>query len=280
MSDAASPEETGSQRAPSRRPALLVSLHDVSPLTIDDSRRMLDMAIECGVPIAALTLLVIPRHEDRAPLDEHEETLDWLRRLAEQGATLCLHGHTHVMSGRPRGPWQWAWARGFAQGQAELYVVGAAECRQRLEAARLVLRRAGLEHHVEGFVPPAWLLSAGARAVVQEVGFAFHEGLGGLHVGPQRLARRLVGFGSLGPVERRATALHARLQTLRPPADTRLAIHPVDMRRPDSRETVRRTMVRLLARLTPMSYHAFLRSRSQATAWQRPDSLDAARPER
>jgi predicted deacetylase len=252
--------------APSVKPALLVSVHDVSPLTLEASRRMVDLAVSNGVPLNALTVLVIPRHEDRAPLDEHSSTRDWLHGLAEAGACLCLHGFTHRMSGQARSPWQWAWARGFARGQGELYLSDAADCERRLEAARAIICRAGLGGDVHGFVPPAWLLSPAASGVVRQAGFAFHERLCGIFAGDVILAHRLIGFGSLSAFEARMTAAHAWLQSHRRPADTRLAIHPADVRRDDTVEAIRCTLRRLLPRLTPMNYMAFLRSHPAAAS--------------
>jgi predicted deacetylase len=52
-----------------------------------------------GVAPADLTVLVVPHHEGRVPVDEHPPTVAWLRGLQEQGATLVLHGLTHRMPG-------------------------------------------------------------------------------------------------------------------------------------------------------------------------------------
>jgi predicted deacetylase len=245
---------------------LLVSIHDVSPLTLEASRRMVDLAVACGVPLDALTVLVIARHEDRAPLDEDSPSRNWLRGLADAGACLCLHGFTHRMSGQVRSPWQWAWARGFARGQGELYLSDAADCERRLEAARAIICRAGLVGDVHGFVPPAWLLSPAASGVVRQAGFAFHERLCGIFAGDVILAHRLIGFGSLSAFEARMTAAHAWLQSHRRPADTRLAIHPADVRRGDAVEAIRCTLRRLLPRLTPMNYMTFLQSQHAAAS--------------
>ncbi len=242
-------------------PALLVSIHDVSPLTLEASRGAVDLALRAGVGIDALTILVIPCHDGQAPLDAHRETVDWLRRLADGGACLCLHGWTHRMSGRPRNPWQWAWARGFARGQAELYLSDADDCRRRLDAALAAIDRAGLADAVHGFVPPAWLLSDAAHRVVRQAGFSFYEQLSGISVGDAMLARRLIGFGSLSAIEACATAAHAWLQSQRRPVDTRLAIHPADVARSSISRTVQRTIRRMVPQMTAMNYMTFLRTR-------------------
>jgi predicted deacetylase len=240
------------------RAALLVSIHDVSPLTIESSRRAVELAVSAGVPVSALTMLVIPRHEDRAPLDEHPLTGYWVRSLVDAGASLCMHGLTHQMSSRVRNPWQWAWARGFARGQGELFMSGVADCERRIEAARAVFRRAGLDADVRGFVPPAWLLSQEALLAVKRAGFTFYERLTGIVYRDIVHARRLIGFGSLTGTEARITAGYAYLQSRLPSADTRFAIHPADIARSSSVKAISANLRRLLDHLEPMNYLDFL----------------------
>jgi predicted deacetylase len=243
------------------RPALLVSVHDVSPLTIESSRRAVELALSAGVPRSAMTILVIPRHEDRAPLDECPETRDWVRSLVDAGACMCMHGFTHRMVGRVRDPWQWAWAQGFARGQAELYLCDGDECGRRLDAARAIFLRAGLDADVGGFVPPAWLLSPPALLAVERAHFPFYERLTGIVDRDGLRARRLIGFGSLTAFEARLTAGYAHAQSFRAPADTRFAIHPADAERSISVSAIQASLRRLVERLEPMNYTDFLRRR-------------------
>ena len=81
------------------------------------------------------------------------------------------------------------------------------------------------------------------------------------------LARRLIGFGSLGTFEGRCRSRVAAVH--RRPVDTRLAIHPADMNCAASKEAVRRTLRRLVPRLAPMNYAAYLRRREMAGAEHR-----------
>jgi len=118
--------------------ALLVSIHDVSPLTLENSQRAVEVALDAGVPIEAMTILVIPRHEDRISIDEHPTTCAWLRGLAERGAQLVMHGYTHRMVGSPRTPWRWFATRCFARNQGELAVCDALFDADVIPAADLV----------------------------------------------------------------------------------------------------------------------------------------------
>jgi len=240
------------------RPALLVSIHDVSPLTLEASRRAVAFMESEGVPSHALTLLVIPRHENLAPLDRHGPTRYWLRQLVDAGACLAMHGFTHRMEGRVRNPWQWALARGFARGQGEFLLSDRNDFARRLEESRAIFRRAGLPEAQPGFVPPAWLLSRAALTEVRQSGFAFYERLSGIVCGDFVQARRLIGFGSLTAIEARATIAYSRWQSLRAPADTRLAIHPADMARPSTVHAIRTILGTLSSRLQPLNYAKYL----------------------
>jgi predicted deacetylase len=239
-------------------PTLLISIHDVSPLTLESSRRAVELAMNAGVPMSALTVLVIPWHEGRASLEDFPDCCAWLRSMTDAGACLCMHGYTHRMSGAARWPWQWAWARLFARGQGELFLCETDECERRLEAAQAVFRRAGFEPEGMGFVPPAWLLSTQAQSVVQRAGFAFHERLSGIVYRDGLHARRLIGFGSLDATQARVTACLAHMQARRLPADTRFAIHPADVERASSERAVKSTLARLLEQLRPLNYREFL----------------------
>jgi hypothetical protein len=122
-------------------------------------------------------------------------------------------------------------------------------------------------------VPPAWLLSRAARDVVSRAGFDFYELFAGIiqgaprpdatvhgatvHAAPLR-ASRVIGWGSLNGVEAAATDAYARLQTLWPVTDTRVAVHPADMRRPAQRRSIAAALARLTSRARPQSYASYL----------------------
>ena len=239
-------------------PRALISLHDVSPLTLENCRLAVAMLRELGLALSDLTCFVIPFHESRRAIDEDPDTLRFLRELADAGATLVMHGLTHRMPGRAWTPAGWFRAHVFARGQGEFYRSDAADAERRLEQGRAIFRRAGLEAALRGFIPPAWLLSAAARQVVRHAGFEFYELFGGIVHGDQLLAPRVIGWGSLSEVEARATAIYAALQSCLPAADTRLAVHPADMARASQRRAVRRVLARLLRRLRPVGYREYL----------------------
>jgi predicted deacetylase len=241
-----------------RPPALLVSLHDVSPLTLEASQEAARVARGAGIATTDLTVLVIPCHEGRAPLDQHPPTVRWLQSLEAEGATLVLHGLTHRMPRPLWNPLRWPWGYGFARGQGELYGADQATAEQSLDQARAILSRAGLLSALRGFIPPAWLLSPAAQKVVEEARFSFHELLGGIMVRGKAHAPEVVGWASLTAVEAVAMALRAGWQARRARRDTRVALHPADMRRPHSRASIERVLPRLRERLRPRGYRDYL----------------------
>jgi uncharacterized protein len=240
-------------------PALLVSLHDVSPLTLDDCQAALGLLRQVGLASGALTILVIPQHEGRIAVDQHPATVRFLRTLADEGACLLMHGLTHRMPGRAWTPAGIIRGHVFARGQGELFRADAAEATRRLEEGAAILRRAGLEQATRAYVPPAWLLSPEARQVVARAGFDFYELFGGIVQAGRVRARRVIGWGSLNPVEVVGTAAYAWAQARLPAADTRLAVHPADMRRPFQRRAITSVLRRLLRGGRAQSYATFLR---------------------
>jgi predicted deacetylase len=239
-------------------PALLVSLHDVSPLTLEPAQAAASLLGELGIAPAQLTVFVIPFHESKTPLDQHPPTVAFLRDLADRGARLVMHGLTHRMNGRAWTPAGLLRGHIFARGQGEMYRCTAADAEARIDQARGILARAGLSGAARAFVPPAWLLSAAAHDVVTAAGFEFFELFGGIIYRGRRLAPRVIGWGSLGEVEARATALYADVQHRLPPVDTRLAVHPVDITRPSQRRAIARVVGRLRPRFRPLNYTDYL----------------------
>ena len=247
-------------------PNLLVSIHDVSPLTWTNAAAAVELTGACGVPCEALTLLVVPRHESAATLAGSQPFVDWLRGLADRGATLVAHGLTHRMRRPAWAPHRALWAYLFAAGQGEFYTATRDESRRWLAEIREAFSSVGLAEALAGFVPPAWLLSSPAREEVLRAGFDFVETMGGIHVGERLLARRLIGWGSRVGIEALGTAIYARLQAARPPAYTRVAIHPPDMLSRICRRSIERVLHRLVPRTRLRSYRTFVRELDGAAA--------------
>jgi predicted deacetylase len=243
-----------------RAPHLLVSVHDVSPLTLESCRGVVALLDAAGVPCSALTVLVIPFHDHAIAIDQHAPTLRFVHDLADRGASLVAHGYSHRMTRAPANPLRWLAARWFARSQGELAGADLDETHRCLDRADAIFERAGLTERLTGFVPPAWMLSRAATVALAARAYAFHETFRGIETAGQVTARRLIGWGSLTGLEALATSLWARVQLARTAVDTRLAVHPADVSRAVTRRSVTRTMKGLLASHQPVSYATHLRT--------------------
>ena len=78
---------------PNTRRELVVSLHDVSPITRAESAEILAQLREIGVTCASL--LVIPNHHRRGHFLDDKAFCEWLKAQHENGHEIVMHGYFH-----------------------------------------------------------------------------------------------------------------------------------------------------------------------------------------
>jgi predicted deacetylase len=150
-------------------PALIVSIHDVSPLTREAVEVMLRDLAAVGVP--RTSLLVIPDHHHKAPMAGDGNFCAWLREKEAAGHEIVLHGYFHK---RPSKGGEWASTvvtEYYTAGEGEFYDLTEMEASWRLEKAKTEFAAAGF--HPTGFIAPAWLLGRDAEVAVKKAGFAY-----------------------------------------------------------------------------------------------------------
>jgi len=162
------------QMKPEDSPALAVSIHDVSPLTRAAVEGMLSDLRVAGV--GAVSLLVVPDHHRRAPLDQNPEFCGWLRSCEDGGHEVVLHGFYHLREACGGGLMTRLVTEHYTAGEGEFYDLDYDEARRRLSRGRDML--AGLD--VPGFIAPAWLLGADAERAACDEAFAYTTRLGGV----------------------------------------------------------------------------------------------------
>lgn len=154
-----------------REASFAVSIHDVSPLT----REVVDMILADlrGAGVAAVSLLVVPDHHRKAPIDRNPGFLEWLRAREAEGHEIVLHGFYHLRASGG-GLAKRLITEHYTAGEGEFFDLDYDEARRRLARGRETL--SGFD--VRGFIAPAWLLGAEAERAVRDEGFAYTTRLG------------------------------------------------------------------------------------------------------
>jgi predicted deacetylase len=145
-------------------------MHDVAPATWPQCARLIAMLDAMG-PIP-LTLLVVPDFHRRGALERNTAFVRAIETRLARGDEVALHGYYHVdEAAAPRSASQWIQRRVLTQSEGEFAALSQAEATQRLELGLQMMHR--LRWPVRGFVAPAWLIGAGARAALSAFDFLY-----------------------------------------------------------------------------------------------------------
>jgi predicted deacetylase len=160
--------QTGGQEERS----LLASIHDVGPRFESEVDRLVDR-LEAHVGSGRFAMLVVPDHWGEAPLSQAPVFAAKLRRWADTGVEMFLHGWSHRDDSAHAGTAAWK-AKHMTAGEGEFLGLDHAEATRRLRAGRAVVEDA-IGRPVAGFIAPAWLYGPEAREAVASEGFALAE---------------------------------------------------------------------------------------------------------
>lgn len=168
-----------SKAAPERPAArhLVVSIHDVSPLTREATQAMLGELAELGV--RGVSLLVVPNHHCRGHMLDDPAFCAWLKEREALGDEIAIHGYVHRRDQRPGETFmEKVTTRLYTAGEGEFYDIHGADALRIISQARREFRQVGIDP--QGFVAPAWLLSDGADRALQRLGLGYTTRLGGV----------------------------------------------------------------------------------------------------
>ena len=150
--------------------ALVVSIHDVSPLTWRRTSEILRDLESVG--ISRVSLLVIPDHHRRGVISGDPEFAEWLRGACANGCEAVLHGYFHLRENRgDDGPWKRFVTRSYTAGEGEFFDLKKSGALGLLRRGRAAIEACGVS--CTGFIAPAWLLGAEAEEAVREAGFEY-----------------------------------------------------------------------------------------------------------
>jgi predicted deacetylase len=240
-------------------PAIIVSLHDVSPLTWARSRQILDDL--AGLGIDRVSLLVIPNHHARAPITENPAFLEWLRAQAGAGHEIVAHGYFHQRSKKAgEGPWKKFITAHYTAGEGEFFDLTKPEADRLLRQGIEDFRMGGLSPR--GFIAPAWLLGDAALEAVRDAGFEYTTYLNRiepLHGAPPAFSQSLV--WSVRAAWRRVLSLgwnRLLAKRLKDDAVIRVGLHPPDWDHPAIKRQILQLIRCALAGRMAFTYERWL----------------------
>jgi predicted deacetylase len=225
------------------RRLLLASVHDVSPRFESE----VDALLARLGPVAGerIALLAVPDHWGSAPILSGTPFATRLRRWAERGHEVFLHGWFHQDRSAHEGAAARFRARHMTAGEGEFLGLAAAEAERRIRDGRALLEDV-TGRPIAGFIAPAWLYGEGAHRALKTAGIALAEDH--WKVWSPRDARVL----ARSPVVTWATRTRARLRsslwaakalrTVPMPGVMRLAVHPPDIRSDVAMASVDKTL--------------------------------------
>lgn len=238
------------------RAALCVSIHDVAPATWDDCVRLAEaLRAVADIPI---TWLVVPHYH--RPGGDAARMEAGLERALARGDELALHGFTHLDT-EPRGPGLGErFLRGTYSHEGEFAALPAIEAARRIQRGLDWFAARGWP--VRGFVPPAWLMGAGAWQALRGFDFDYTTTWRHFHLlggaGRALLSPSLV-YAARNRSGRLASPLLADVLALalsdRPLV--RFGLHPPDVRHPRLLRHAQATLARLLIRRSALTKSAF-----------------------
>jgi predicted deacetylase len=239
--------------------ALIVSLHDVSPLTHAACGRIMPELEALGV--SRMSLLVIPDHHHRGHFAADSEFCDWLRAQAAAGHEIVTHGYYHRRERRERETArERLTTRVYTADEGEFYDIDKEKAFARVKRANDEFRGAGLSPR--GFIAPAWLLGAEAEMALRELGCEYTTRLAGvtdLQKGRTYASQSLC-WSVRAAWRRVISRVWNRLLFNRLAANPllRIAVHPVDFEHPAIWQQIVSLAGRALESREPATYYEWV----------------------
>lgn len=142
-----------------------IELHDVAPATWSDCTTILRMLDDAGA--TNVSLLVVPRFHGRGASSGDKPFVAALEGRLSRGDELVLHGLLHRDDApAPRSVRAFVRRRMMTRAEGEFAALDADDAARRIAAGIAMFDALGWPLH--GFVPPAWLLSDGARRALAD----------------------------------------------------------------------------------------------------------------
>ncbi|MFI4888084.1 MAG: DUF2334 domain-containing protein [Burkholderiales bacterium] len=243
-------------------PAVAIAVHDVSPATWRECRELLAMLDDAGA--RPVSLLVIPHYHYHSQVLRDRAFVRALDARLARGDEAVLHGYFHVDDASPpRTPGAWLARRMLTSSEGEFAALDRHAAVWRIARGVEMFRILGWP--LAGFVPPAWMMSAGARAALAQCEHRFDYATirtGFFHLPEWRFERTANLWYSPGTTLRRAisrAAIRTESWRARRTPLLRISLHPQDVRVPGVLRHWRRLIGDALATRAPVTKQAWTR---------------------
>jgi predicted deacetylase len=237
---------------------LLASIHDVSPRFETEVDGLVDrLSSAVGDRMA---MLVVPNHWHDAPIVPGSPFAARLRRWADAGVEMFLHGFFHRDEARHESALDQLRARHMTAGEGEFLGLDRGEAMARIEDGRALVEDV-IGRQIDGFVAPAWLYGEGALHALRDSAIPLAEDH--WRVWSPRSGKTL----TRGPVITWASRTRSRLLSslaaaaaLRhlPIPVLRVGVHPPDIRSPALLKSIEATLAAGLKSRRPGRYSELL----------------------
>jgi len=239
--------------------ALIVSIHDVSPRTKAECAEIFAQLAQLG--LKTCTWLVVPDHHRQGHIRDDAEFCEWLCALETAGHEIVIHGYHHQREPRANDTlFDRLVTRVYTAEEGEFYDIDYDRALKLVQQAQEELREIGVRP--EGFIAPAWLLSAPAEEALKEAGLQYTTRLRhvrDLHSGRSHVSQSLV--WSSRSWWRRVVSVWWNRALFRRLTDNplmRIAIHPTDLRYPQVWREIGLCVSRALESRLPFTYERWI----------------------
>lgn len=259
--------------------AVAIAVHDVAPATLGACRELFAMLDDVGA--RPLSLLVVPHYHYRSAVAREPAFVRAMETRLARGDELVLHGLFHRDDAPPpRDARSFFERRLLTRCEGEFAALDEEAAAWRIARGIACFRALGWP--LAGFVPPAWLMSDGARRALSRSGHPFeyatvrsgvyhlpdwrYERTANLWYSPDSFLRRVVSLLAIARESHRAQ----RVPLLR------ISLHPQDARVPAVMRHWRQLIVDALARREPVTKREWARRVRQQEAPLRSSTPSAA----
>lgn len=236
---------------------LLVAIHDVTPehaWRFDQLNAMVEAAIGPG----KAALFAVPDFHRRSKIGSDPSFSAKLRRMADAGCEVFLHGYFHQDSSSHAGkPQSWK-ARYLTAGEGEFLGAEYAEATRLLTDGRNAVEDV-IGRPVAGFVAPAWLYSEATKQAIVDLGFPLaedHFRVWEPHSKAVLTRGPVVTYASRTPMRLLSSLIWSRVAgvVLKPSPVVRVGIHPHDTGAPELISEIARTLGHFASSHVPSRY--------------------------